>query len=862
MCAEQGDPRPEDRLHEVTRPSLPPLLWFGCAQWAGCALAEGVAWRTPSASVSLAIGCGVALLGMLWVLARGNPRTTALPLLLSGLLLGACTGGLFWARVDASSDAMGSGAVAFRARAIADAVAGETGDTLRARVTSGEHAGAAVTLALPSSPEPVLSGESVSVRGAPDLRGGRDEWARRRHRTGDSARVRVWSSRPVASRGPRRVLNGVRRALRAEVERFDGDGAALLQGVLLGERSRVRGTPIEAEFRTTGLSHVLAVSGTHLSIVAFLLGAILTRVGIPRTARSLLVLLFASGYVLLAGSPVSSLRALVMALVAGGAGSAGRRGDALSALSVAIVLILGVCPAEAFDIGFALSVLAVGGLLTFAPLAGRWARALAGRRAGVAAEWMSVAVVAQISTAPVAIPAFSMFSLIAPLANVLVLPFVSAGLGVGVLSSVVLALLPAAGRLGLRAAAAMCGVAVRTSSLLASVPHAAVAVGANAPALGSLFGLCCALIWAFWPQPRRVASIRAVLATALALWCALGTVPAPGPGSARLVVMDVGQGDAILVRDSSHAILIDCGGSESVMRAALARQRIRDLDAVFLTHPHADHTGGIGGLVGVVHVGRVVVPDATATEFAALDGMAVRLTGQKPVHMRQSEELAFGEWVARSLWPDDRAKGLECNDLSLVLRVTHASGFSAVLTGDAEESAQRGFAEGVARAPCEVLKVPHHGSSGGLDDVTLAGWSPKLALVSVGEGNRFGHPHTETLSQLTAAGARVLRTDLAGDIIVGIGGGSFVVSTGVAVVRRTSADSWAGIRLAAHGGAMSRCATIADADGTCPHHRHETELTHTHGRLGPLGPQVRLPDPRYRGPPPRACDRASQEALL
>ncbi len=819
--------------------------------WAGVFLAEESAWRSGRA-VSMVAAFGFAGLSLLalFTLRRRSSHAPLLVLCAVGLALGMAAGGLFWLRVDSNPGAMRSLAKGARVASLTDASASRFGYTVRLRVLTGPARGSAFTASLPAGVVPPLCGESLWVKGSPDTGEADDEWARRRHRSGDSCRASLWSAEPTSGVVlPLGLVAPARRRLVAAVERIEGDGGALLQGVLLGERNRLRGTPMETDFRTTGLSHVLAVSGTHLVIVAYLAGAFLLRTGMSRGWRTALILCFACCYVLLTGSPVSAVRSLLMAATAAIASISGRRGDALSALSVAVCLVLFLSPAQAFDIGFALSVSAVAGLIVFAPLATSWVSVLGGRRLAKPLRAIVAPVVAQAATAPIAIPVFNMVSLVGPLANVLVLPLATVGLGVGVVGGMAYLVWPGLGTPLLRLAALPLIAVGRLAGVLADLPYAAVPVGGSAMALGLLSAAGAGVLWAVWPEPRSRAraTVFAVVGLLLCVFVAVGTTPIAG--GSELIVLDVGQGDAILVRDGSRAVLIDTGPDQTAMRSAAARAGLRGIDAVFLSHPHADHTGGLAGLQGVVGVGAVFVPAATQGEFDSMNPLAEDLTGRPVQPLEAGATVELGQWSLEVLWPvEDGIEALSCNDTSMVLLARHASGFSAVLTGDAEVAAQAGIMRSsTQQIRCDLLKVPHHGSSGGLDPQILDLWRPGIAVVSVGTGNDFGHPHAQTMSQLEDSGIRVLRTDFVGDVKVKVGSKGFRISTD------RSRDA-RGIRRPA-------CATIAVAQTRVPY-ALASERISSNGNFRPVRSQARLPDLRLRGSVARAGHRSPQAAIL
>ncbi|MFR8009462.1 MAG: ComEC/Rec2 family competence protein, partial [Gordonibacter urolithinfaciens] len=259
------------------------------------------------------------------------------------------------------------------------------------------------------------------------------------------------------------------------------------------------------------------------------------------------------------------------------------------------------------------------------------------------------------------------------------------------------------------------------------------------------------------------------LAAALAF-----VVVVPRLAGDEIVMLDVGQGDAFVVRSGGAAVLVDTGNQERLLREALARHAVFRLDAVVVTHGDDDHMGALASLKGVVQVDRVLVAaDALACSCdacARLRGDAATLVGEGAVQgLAQGDGLRVGAFDLEVVWPARFAdEGGNADSLCLLARAgadgDGAPDWTALFAGDAEHE-QLAALEGqglVGRV--DVLKVGHHGSKNALTPELAAALSPRIALVSVGAGNRYGHPADKTLRELADAGAQVWRTDEAGDV--------------------------------------------------------------------------------------------------
>jgi competence protein ComEC len=454
-----------------------------------------------------------------------------------------------------------------------------------------------------------------------------------------------------------------------------------------------------------------------------------------------------------------------------------------------------VQPAAALDIGFQLSLAATAGLIVFGP----WVRyglerGIARARLdsvvpGVATQVAALSLSATIATLPVIWVNFGQVSLTGPLANIVIEPVFVVAFALSAVTAVAgIAWEPAGWALGL---AAYYPLAFTTwfARTLAEAPFVAVSV----PRFGGEAALAgyAALAAAGWPAYRRLAPSRpapnragrsfrlrrfslAIGGGAIALAVVpVSLLPARGPGALEVTALDIGQGDAILVTTPhGHQLLVD-GGPSGIDLArelgAVLPHWDRSLDAVLVTHPQEDHIGGVPAVLRRFDVGTEY--DTGVENAIEVYPVYRERAGERRV-VREGDSWTMDGVRFEVIWPPEGFNDPGLNDTSIVLRVTYGS-TRVLLTGDFEAPAQHMLmaSEDVA---ADVLKVPHHGSKTSAPDF-LAAVHASVALISVGAGNSYGHPHLQTLDAL--AGSTILRTDLQGRITVRSDGRSLRVRT-------------------------------------------------------------------------------------
>ncbi len=834
------------RMNEAPeRPPIPTIAWFAAAMCAAAAAAEMLAWKAGLAAAVVFAAASTAITLGAWAGRRSIRHAGAVAVVLvacAGATAGASLSVMqFRAWEDEGAIVADCGAREWTGVVEADAMEGQYGAVVRVRIRGGPLDGAHVRVGWPEGECVPDLGRTVRFSAIlkPLPRG--EPWARRVARSGVCATGTAWRAETGAWRsGPLGSLFAWRAGMLVRMHDVPGVGGDLAEGIVLGDRRRLIGTDTEEDFRILGLTHLVAVSGSHLAAACAAVAFIGTMLRVPRRPLVIATVCAGAVYAVVTGLPYSAMRSLLM-LVVGGLGQlVGRRSDGIASLSGALIAVLTSGPWAVFDLGLQLSALAVGGLLLFGDLAAVWATSgTTGwwRRMGQA---LSLTLVAQFTTVPVVAAGFGMVSLLAPVANLIAGPLVAVAMLVGLAGSVIGSVVPPVGALGAQAAASVLGATAWVAAVLAQLPGAAVALNGGWLLAGASC-LCAAVLWWWWPLPRGPRGGARFLGASVVCSLALALGPAP-IRQCTVTVLDVGQGDAILVRDSGRTMLVDTGPDDLVLRRALAREGIRRIDVVVLTHAHGDHTGGAGGLVGVTEVGWIGVPGV------ARAGDSESTTARDPMPRSTSwdgpdspvRELVAGDrWrvggtTVEVLWPLSDAPGdLSTNDTSVVLALSRGP-FDMVLTGDAEGRVQQALLAAGTLTEVEVLKVPHHGSTNGLTADGLAGWSPNDAIISVGEGNDFGHPAPETLALFDSARVRVFRTDLDGDVTVVVGGSGYRVERD----RRGSRDV---VRAR-----MRRAAAVA-AGVTSP----QLDVV----RKGPRGSQdqrrggslQRVPDLRQRG---------------
>ncbi|MEO7069889.1 MAG: ComEC/Rec2 family competence protein [Nostocoides sp.] len=597
-----------------------------------------------------------------------------------------------------------------------------------------------------------------------------------------------------------RIADHVRAGLTRAAARLPADARGLLPGLVIGDTSRTPPDLTDA-MRATGLTHLTAVSGSNVSAVLVLVVALLRLTGIPVRWRPVIGVAAIAGFVVLARPDPSVLRAAVM----GGVGLVGvllaRHRSGLPVLAAAVLGLLCVDPWLSRSYGFVLSTLATLGLLVFVrPWGDAIDRRLPVRWAGLG-QVVAIPAAAQLMCAPVVVLLQGSVSLIGLAANLLAAPFVAPATFGGVATAVVALVSNRLASLLVWVGGAPALAIAVVARFCSRVPGGTLPWPDGPPGAVLLAALSTGILLTGRWWVRQI-GLHPRVALALVLVSVAGSVPTRlvtwPPANWIFAACDVGQGDGLVLRSGpTAAVVVDAGPDPLLMDRCLSGLGVRRIDAVILTHFHADHVDGLPGVLEGRPVERILVSPVRDPPYQAAEVERwARQRGIPVAPVWAGDELAIGSVHAHVWWPARRIdSGSVPNNASVVLTVDD-DGLRLLLLGDVEREAGHQVllalrhtapegATGLSPTPdgvpitVDVLKVAHHGSANA-DPALYDGVHAPVAIISVGAGNDYGHPAPSTVDRLRHDGYAVWRTDQRGAVAVRRdprSGGPLVVST-------------------------------------------------------------------------------------
>jgi competence protein ComEC len=568
-----------------------------------------------------------------------------------------------------------------------------------------------------------------------------------------------------------RVRGAARRRLQQAV--LPGPEQGLVRAMVLGDRTGVDRDTAEA-FRAAGTYHVLAISGAQVALVAALLAALMARLRVPRTVAALLVCAALGFYAELVGGEVPVARAAWMGAVLVAGRCLDLDADLANLLGLAALLVLVDRPSAVTDVAFQLSFAATLGILLLTPTLVRCAPALPLRMELA----LAASLAAQLALAPLLLAHFHRLAPAALLLNLAAVPLSSAVLLTGTLAASCPPAWTAAQRFAGDLAWTAAHALLRSADPVRLVP--ALDVRLPAPPMWAVVLFIAGLAAvAAGKWTKAAAGLAAVGFFALLF----GRRPPAPDGGLHLAVLDVGQGDCLVVRTPAGRVwLVDAGGSfdgrfdvgEAVVAPYLWSLGVRSIAGLVVTHAHPDHAGGVAFLLRSFDVGEVWEGPRPRRDsgYERLDAAL----SAAAVNRRTVGRGVRADWDGVEVEvlgpPGGPAPWRTRNDDSVVLALRLGT-IRMLLTGDIESGAEAALSPD----PVAVLKVPHHGSRSSSTPAFLARVAPAVAVVSVGRRSRFGHPHPDVVLRYLDRGCRLFRTDRDGTVTVSTDGTALGIST-------------------------------------------------------------------------------------
>ncbi len=549
----------------------------------------------------------------------------------------------------------------------------------------------------------------------------------------------------------------IREKIKENIEtRMGGNEGEFIKGLILGDKDGFTDN-MNNNFADCGISHIVAVSGMHVSILVMGIMYLGGLIGIGRKSRSALSIFVILLYVFILGFVPSAIRAAIMSIAVMAATLTNRGDDFVTSLVSGAFIILLINPFSIFDTGFLLSFSAITGLYLFAnPI-----EALLPDFIPVTVKTTFAASVAvNLMTLPVTATVLNKINIIGIFANIIILPFVSALFTGGL----IVAILPFIGDIMAFAVKPLVKLILIMANGLARLEFINISI--MTPSALMLILMAAIIGLAYIMLHRKGIKAALVMSALVAVsGIAVAFVQVCEYNLFRIEFINVGQGDSIFIRQKGENVLIDAGRENSLESVEYLKDRgVTTLDMLFITHSDSDHSGGAKQVGAGVEVEKVIFPH-TKKYDPVIDELAEYFMkkGAEVYYTSASDSFNFGETEISVLMPQKENISEDyTNNNSIVLRVEN-SGKVFLLTGDAGGEAEKILVDNYDLA-ADVLKVGHHGSAHSTSDEFLAEIAPKYAIISCGE-NSYGHPSDEVLKKLEDSGCEIFRTDRDNNIV-------------------------------------------------------------------------------------------------
>lgn len=771
----QGD---NDGSNDARKPGIPILLPCALLLWAANASAYALLEAASASDAFTASAICLAALVISCVIVLASRRRIAM--LVAFVVLGAALGAIGSLSYHQSAERLETGTMDVVLELTGDERSSDFGSSCSAMLhgPAGQTAGA---IAYFDEFNGFLNGTKLActakVSAFPEDDLAREYYADQVAKV-DVSEFRELEGNPVLS-----AMRDVRKQAINVIAEHGGDQVGLLQALVCGYRETLQSSGKYDEFKTCGLAHLVAVSGAHLAIVTMVLGWALKMLRARRIVVLAGSIAFVLCYLVFAGLPISALRAAVMVVVSLLAGVAKRRNATLNSLAACIIGFMLLAPSSCVSVSLFLSAGSTLGIVLFTPLIASWMEGFPYLVRKAVAEPVGMTLASNIATLPFSAALFGMVPMLSLAANVVATPLFTIGCVTGLVCTLAACFVAPFATISMAVASASVMPLSALSSFVARLPYATAE--ADLPVV-PMIAASCALalaLWIAWPKiSSRVCG--AALSLLVASYAAVAFLVPPVDGD-QIVMLDVGQGDAFLLRSQGESLLIDTGNEEAKLRDALAFAGIRDIDAVAITHPDDDHCACLSSLASTFAIRSFVCArpmlECPCGKCTELVGDARTLVGEDGLcAVSPGDVLSVGNFSLRVIWPQSfEDEGGNGDSLCLLAELDcdedGEADWRSMFTGDVESEQLDAMLEAEGLRTIDVLKVGHHGSRVSLDEHAITALQPKVALISVGAGNSYGHPTPEALSLLEGCGTKVIRTDQSGTVVLRFDGDKMTI---------------------------------------------------------------------------------------
>lgn len=571
----------------------------------------------------------------------------------------------------------------------------------------------------------------------------------------------------------------------------------LLNAIVCGQRIDLNESDLYDSFKCSGLAHLVAVSGAHLSLITSILLVFLKRIKIKKNLIIILQSVFIFCFLICSAIPISALRAAFMAYITIFSYFSKRRPAPLNALGLCIVIFIAINPTIATSISFTLSAGSTMGIMLFSRFFEYYITRFFYKCPKFIKSALSLTFASSLCSQPLSISIFSQLPLIAPISNIVCTPIFTilcaTGLFLSVLSSILNVILPSATQIVMFVPYSISFIMVWSVNFLSSISYSSIPCTINLYVAIFISLMLCVLIYGIWPKTkvnkihkkrlRRKIIALPFLATFIFLLIFVFQNTSP----TQLIMLDIGQGDSIVLKSKGKTFMIDTGNQDNLLKTQLAKYNIYHLDGILITHPDDDHCGSLDVIEQLVDVSKVYVandlPSTNNDNSKKLLNQINKIVGDKNViKLKVGDVINFGEIELQIIWPDKYTdSGGNCDSLTSIASIDIGNDgiieSRVLLCGDAEKNEISNMLK-LQRIPkIDIYKCGHHGSKNAINENDAKIISPKISLISVGAKNRYGHPAKNTLQILENAGSKIYRTDINGSISCNFNGNGFSLKT-------------------------------------------------------------------------------------